>query len=439
MASIDTAPAPSSSGAHLAPASGGYRIYLLFLCCFSFFVAGVDRQVFATVMPALKGEFQLSDTMLGLLSGLGFGLTYSLFSIPMGRLVDRANRKLILCGCVGLWSAMTFACGAAASAVQLMIARLGVGAGEAGVSPAAVSMIVDLYEPQKRARAVAFYPIAGALGMSAALPVGGYIVANHGWRSAFYILSIPGLLLALVIYFTFREPRRGAHDAPQTEEVDTSLLASIAAVVGQPVIMLLFLAGGLGSMVTAIAHWLPSFYQRSHGMDLAQLGAILGPVVGVASLTGMYLGGWLVDRVGGEGRMHRTFFVLALTSLAQALSGTLMLAADNLVLSFTCAAIWGVASTCWAPAGFALSQSLVRPNVRGTSLAIMNIFNNVVGYGLGPLVMGALSEEMKGDTGVQSLRWSLVAVSAVLGVLIAVIYVCTGLLQRRRQGAIPKA
>jgi len=435
MRSVEQAPGAAGKGPDIGPASGAYRVYLLFLCCFSFFVAGVDRQVFATVMPALKGEFQLSDTMLGLLSGLGFGLTYSLCSIPVGRLVDRGDRKLILCGCITVWSVMTLACGAAASAVQLMVARLGVGAGEAGVSPAAVSMIVDLYEPPRRARAVSFYPIAGALGMSAALPVGGYLVAAHGWRAAFYALSLPGLLLAAAIYFTFREPRRGAHDAGGADTAGVSLGVAVRSVLGRPVIMLLFLAGGLGSMVTSIAHWLPSFYQRSHGMGLAELGAILGPIVGVASLAGMFLGGWLVDRVGGEGRMHRIFFVLALTSLAQALFGTLMITVNNLALSFVCAALWGVTSTCWAPAGFALSQSLVRPGIRGTSLAIMNIFNNVVGYGLGPLVMGALSERMKGGAGVESLRWSLVAVSATLGVLIAAIYVVNGLLQRRRQRA----
>jgi len=139
MRSVEQAPGAAGKGPDIGPASGAYRVYLLFLCCFSFFVAGVDRQVFATVMPALKGEFQLSDTMLGLLSGLGFGLTYSLCSIPVGRLVDRGNRKLILCGCITVWSVMTLACGGAASAAQLMVARLGVGAGEAGVSPAAVS------------------------------------------------------------------------------------------------------------------------------------------------------------------------------------------------------------------------------------------------------------------------------------------------------------
>lgn len=406
-----------------------YRHYLLFLCCFSFFIAFLDRQVFAALMPSLKKEFGFSDTILGLLSGLSFAVTYSLLALPLGRLADRVNRKWLLMGCVTVWSTMTFLCGAAGSLIQLMAARMGVGAGEAGVTPSAVPIISDLYDQRYRARAIALYPIAGALGLTAAFPLGGYLADEYGWRTAFHIVSIPGFLLVILLWLTFRDPTRGHGQTAQREQIPTIREAAHAIVTNRQLLMVLG-AGALGAMITAVNTWLPSFFERSHGLSPVRSGVILGPVLGLATVFGMFLGGWLIDKVGARHGENRVLFTLSLIAVLQGGCAVGMLASPNLLVSFLFTALWGVASAAWAPATFALCQSLVETRMRGLSLALMGLLNNVVGYGLGPLLAGMVSERLRADSGPDSLRWALIGLSVTLAMITALLYAL---------GARPKA
>jgi predicted MFS family arabinose efflux permease len=403
------------------PVNGWYRHYVLLLCCLCYFLAYVDRHVFSTLITPLKAEFGLSDATLGLLSGLAFGLTYSLMGLPMGALADRGSRKRILACCIIVWSAMTGLCGLAKSAAVLMIGRLGVGAGEAGVTPSSISVISDLYPPSSRARAIACYPIAGALGAAAALPIGAHLATDYGWRSVFLFLFFPGVLLAALIWFTFREPPR-ASDTEPVPHIDTlSFGQTLLYIVKQPHLMFLFAAGGLMSMMTSISHWLPAFYQRSHGVSLIDAGNSLGVVLAVTGPMGMFAGGWLSDKLGKGGTVL-IMYMLAGITLLEITTAALMLLTPSFRFSLFWVFIWSLTTVAWAAPCFTLSQNLVPAKIKATSMAVLNVFNNIIGYGLGPVITGAISTGIGESAGGESLRWSLIVLGCGIGLLPTVMF-----------------
>lgn len=418
---------------------GGYRYYLLGLCCVSYFLAYVDRHVFSTLVTPIKAEFGLSDATLGLLSGMAFGLTYSLFSVPMGALADRRSRKAILAGSIVVWSMMTGLCGLAKSATVLALARLGVGAGEAGVTPSAVSTISDLFPPETRGRAIACYPICGTLGAAAALPIGAWIATYYGWRSVFLFLFVPGIVLAALIWLTFREvPRTASEDG---DDRPLPLGQTLLHICRQRHLMLVFSACGLMSMLTSIAHWLPAFYQRSHGASLMEVGSWLGIALAITGPLGMFAGGWLSDRLG-RGGTTRVLYLLASITALEILFSAIMLFVPSFALSVFFAGVWNMVTVAYAAPCFALGQNLVPPRMRATSMGVLNVFNNVVGYGLGPVVTGAISTGLSGGAGAESLRWSLLVLGGGIALLPAGLFVLAALAYRRhaaRHGEGPMA
>ena len=400
---------------------GFYRHYVLLLCCLSFFLAYLDRNIFAALLTPIKQEFGLSDAALGLLSGLAFALTYSLLGVPMGALADRRSRKALLTVCIAVWSVMTGVCGVAKSALWLMAARLGVGAAEAGVTPTSISVIADLYPPSQRTRAISFYPIAGTLGAAAAFPIGTYLAAEYGWRSAFLVLTVPGLLLAALCWLTFREPRRGGSDQTIVRDEVPRLGQTLRYIGANRQLLLVFLAAGMSSTISAIAQWLPAFYQRSFGLGLIEVGRTLGLVLFVTGPIGMFAGAWFADRLGA-GKVRTVTYILALLALVQAASGALMLATGDKDLSILGLVLWSTAMVTFVPPCFALSQSLVATRMRATSMGVLNVFNNIIGYGTGPVIVGAISGWLAPTLGGESLRWSLIAMSTGSGLAAALLF-----------------
>jgi len=406
-----------------APA-GLYRHYVLFLCCSAGFLAYADRTVFGALLLPIKAEFGLSDTMLGLLSGLAFAITYCVFGLPLGSLSDCLSRKTILVSCVTVWSLMTAACGAATSAFWLALTRLGVGAGEAGVTPASISTISDLYPVHQRTRAIALFPIATSLGGAAAFPIGANMAAAYGWRSVFIVLAVPGLLLAVLMLFTFRDPRGTSPTRSATHDVPGFWL-TFRTIVTKPQLMLAFSAAGFSSMLAAMILWLPAFYERSHGLGRVETGNMIGLILLISGPIGMITGGWLGDRAGSAGP-RKVAYLLALFALMQVVSAALMLLVADSTLSFVFACIWSAFLVAFVPPCYALSQNLVQPRMRGTSMGVLNIFNNLIGYGLGPVVIGGLSEALAQSSGTEALRFALVTIAVVLGGLAAIFFVLSG-------------
>jgi len=418
-----------------------YRHYILFLCCATQLLAYLDRSVFASVLTPIKQEFGLSDTALGLLSGFAFALSYSVFGLPLGRLADRFSRKVLLSTCITLWCGFTLACGLASSAAMLMAFRLAVGAAESGASPAVVSVIADLYRNSRyRTRAMACYPLAGVLGAGIAFPLGAYLSAHYGWRMVFLMTSIPGFLFALLVALTFRAPPRGSDGATPTQQAapTPSFAQSLRIVFATRSMFLLCWAVGLSSMLSNMMQWLTVFYQRSHGAGLASAGASIGLILTIGGPIGIYAGGWLIDRLGA-GNLQRAVQALALIALAQVVTGVLMLLTPGAPLSLVFACGWSMAALAWVGPSFALSQSLVPVEVRGVSIGVMNVFFNVIGYGLSPFIVGALGDLLLDRFGVQSLRWSLTSVCVVAGLLSAALFYLAGRSARREAVASPDA
>ncbi|KRB82987.1 hypothetical protein ASE00_13430 [Sphingomonas sp. Root710] len=399
----------------------------------------MDRQIFAVLMPAIKMEFGYSDSVLGLISGLGFAVTYSIFAIPLGRLADRGNRKYLLVGCIAVWSAMTFLCGAARNLPQLLLARMGVGAGEAGLTPSIVPIISDLYDKRFRARAISLYPISGALGMASALPLGGWLVAEYGWRTTFHLISIPGFLLLPLMILTFRDITRAKTSAGVAAKTagSSSLADTLRIMVSNRRLVMVLGAGALGSMMTAMNIWLPTFYLRSHGLQPVESGVVLGPLIGLGTIFGMFLGGFMIDKTSVRHGESGVLLRLGYIALIQAITGAAMLFSPSLLFSYVTGGFWAIASAAWAPATFSLTQTLVPERMRGTALAVMGLVNNVIGYGLGPFLTGAISQNLHQGSGDDSLRWALIALCVTLGLSTGLLYFIASRTKQRQSGQSP--
>jgi predicted MFS family arabinose efflux permease len=374
-----------------------------------------DRTILAILLEPIRKEYGLSDSELGLLSGLAFAIFYSIAGLPLGVLADRVNRRNMMAVCLAAWSGMTMVCGFAQSFLQLLLARIGVGIGEAGGGPAATSMIADLYPPQRRASAIAVFYLASPIGAFFALAAGGRIAAVYGWRWAFLVGGIPGLLLVGLMLLTVREPTRGATDpklaapndwdpAPQISTAETlrfcrsqrSLVYVVAGMTLQT-----FVVSGVGA-------WVASFFVRNHGFGLRQIGPILGFIIGGCGLIGTLAGGVIVDRLARRDERWRTRTLAIAAALTVPFLVATLLLPDRRA-SLAAFAVAYLFSAVWYGPAFGLCQSLVAARMRGTIAAATYLSINLVGYGLGVQTIGVLSDLFARSVGAESLRDAMLA------------------------------
>lgn len=282
----------------------GARRYALAVLAVVYMFNFIDRQILAILLPSIKAEFQVGDTALGLLAGTAFALFYIALGVPIARLADRVNRRNLIALSVALWSGMTALSGLATNVWQLALARVGVGIGEAGCSPPAHAMIADLYPPERRSAAMGVYTLGISAGIMLAYLGGGWVAQNIGWREAFFIVGLPGLLLAALVRFTVREPMRGGAERRSDSGVQPAFLEVASFLRARQSFMYLALGAGASSFVGyAIIFDLPSFINRSFVVGTAAIGFWLGIIYGVAGGLGFFLGGYLADRMGTRG--HR--------------------------------------------------------------------------------------------------------------------------------------
>lgn len=399
--------------------SVGRRYHMLALCSASYFLCYADRQLFSVLMPALRAEFSLSDTALGLLSGLAFGVFYTIFSIPLARITDRGSRKWMLTACIAVWSAATSLCSLAQSTFQLVLVRMGVAVGEAGGFPASISAIADVFPKDRRATAIAFYTMAGSVGGAVVLPVGAWIASQWDWRMAFLAVGAPGILLAVLAAFTFREPVRGASDGQTGTQDAPSLSATLRHVVRSPTYLLLCLGAAASAGVVSAIQWLPSFFERAHGLSLLQAGGATGLALLIASPIGQLVGGQMGDRLVRTSTRNVFLFMAGFAALAGVV-GLAMIGAPSAIAAVVLMVAWKVAVTTFPPPAFALSQSLVEVRMRATSQALILIGINLFGYGGGPALTGWISESLGGDA--DALRTALLLSVGGLSALAATAY-----------------
>ena len=385
-----------------------YRNYVLVMLTLVYVFNFVDRQLLVILQESIKKELRLSDTQLGLLSGFTFAIFYVTLGIPIARLADKRNRRNIVAGSLGLWSIMTAFSGLAKNFIQLLLARIGVGVGEAGGSPPAHAMISDYFTPQKRSTALSIYSTGIYIGVLIGFLMGGYLNQHLGWRTAFFVLGTPGLIFSLLFYTTVKEPKKGATDANAATVSETPSLKTVLKLLySTKTFVHLALACGLHVFcIYGLLNWAPSFLSRLHGMKNSEIGVSLGLIFGFGGGIGTYAGGFLTDYFGKKDKRYylRVPAYAILISILFA-AGALFL--QNTFFSLFC--LCGCASlhSMYLGPSIAVAHSLVPAPMRALTSAILFFVLNLVGLGFGPLVVGLISDLLKPALGIESLRWAM--------------------------------
>ena len=391
-----------------APAvSPGYRTYALLLLTAVYTSNFLDRQIMSILLVPIQKEFGASDSVMGLLTGFTFAIFYATLGIPIAMMADRGNRKLIITVCLAIWSVMTVACGMAATLWQLFIARIGVAVGEAGGTPPSHSILSDLYKPEERATALGIFSLGVPLGAMLAFFGGAYIAEHYGWRMAFIVVGLPGLLLALLVWFTIDEPQRTV----PVSKADQPSFGDVSRFIWQQQSLVHAVAGG--TLVTLVGWaglaFFPAFLVRVHGMALTEVGLYFALVAGIAGGLGTFAGGYLADLLAKRDIRWMPWVVgIAFgVSLPFTLAG--ILATDRTTALILLIVPFFVGSL-YLPPTFALAQNLVTPRMRATTSGLVLFVFSLIGMGGGPTLAGVISTSLTPSFGAgEALRWALLA------------------------------
>jgi predicted MFS family arabinose efflux permease len=422
----------SSATPTLPPAAVGWRSHGLLLLLAAVFADNfVGRQILAVMFEPIKAEFQVGDSALGLISGLAFAAVYALLGLPAGRLVDRLPRLRLLALACLLWALATMSCGLAGSFVVLALARMLVAVSEAPTTSASLSLIADLYPPQRRSFAISCFTAAPTFSSIIGLSIGAWVVEQYGWRTAFIALGLPALAFAAILGLLVREPARGRwdlspHPAPSPR---LGLGAEARALWALAPYRWLILAGGLTTLGSyAVAMWNTSFLVRSHGLSLREAGMLAGVVCGSAAGIGGLFSGWLSDRLARRGaHWQLSLPILGHLAALSALASYLLWPSERLMylgalpvpVAMLWCALYSFFAVWWVAPSYNLVTQLVAPQQRGTAMALQTIVSTLLGVGAGPLLTGLLSDLLQPLFGVQSLRYALLLVSLpVLGAVL---------------------
>jgi predicted MFS family arabinose efflux permease len=376
----------------------------------------IDRQLLAILQESIKGELSLSDGQLGLLTGFAFALFYVVAGIPLARWADHSNRRNIVALALTVWSGMTALSGLVQNYGQLLAARVGVGIGEAGGSPPSHSMISDIFSPQRRASALGFYSMGVNIGILFGFLLGGWLNEFFGWRVAFMVVGIPGVLLAIVVRFTLAEPIRGLNDNKQISDESVSFGQVLTVLWASKAFRHLALGCALTAFVGySTSNWTASFMIRSHGMSTGELGTWLALIIGFGGAVGVFCGALLADRLAtGDKRWYAW-----LPSLSGFIAIPFIVAvylAENPYTALTCMIVPAVMSNVYLGISIATTHSLVGLRMRAMSSAILFFILNIIGLGMGPWTVGIVSDYLSATHGVESLRYAMLYILPVVGV-----------------------
>ena len=372
----------------------------------------LDRQILNILAEPIKRDLGLTDTQLGLLAGPAFAVFYAVLGIPIARYADRGstNRVTLISAALAIWSGMTVLCGFAQNFWQMALARIGVGVGEAGCTPSAHSLISDAVAPEKRASAIAFYGMGVPIGTLLGLVIGGVVNDIWGWRAALMLVGAPGLLLALILPFLLRDPRRFGllkGEAAAARPPPIPVREAVAEIFTSRAYVLLLVAASFAAFLSyGKGLWTLSLFIRSHGMTTTEVGVIGAVSLGIAGIFGTWLGGWAADRFGTINRRH----ILTLPAVGMAVAAPIQFLGYG-------APIWWVAgllilvptilNAAYYGPTYACVQGLVRKELRAVAASVMLFGQNLIGLGLGPFVFGALSDYLQPMAGTESVRWVL--------------------------------
>lgn len=420
--------------------TAGYRRYAMFMLLTIYILNFVDRQVINILAEPIKKELGLLDWQLGMMSGLAFALFYTFLGLPIARLADRSNRPLIISGALAVWSGFTVLSGMAQNFTHLVLARIGVGIGEAGCTPPAHSLITDMYPKEKRASALAFYSMGTPIGAVVGMALGGVLADTYGWRTAFLVCGAPGIILAIISALTLIEPRNRLAAAQMKSHA-----ASIPRSSFMDVFRLLaakrtfWCVSGAASVKAFIGYgtapFTASFFLRNHTAEVARLAEMfgmqslgflsvcLGLIAGIGAVLGTYLGGQIADYYGRKD--YRAWMIVpAIASFVVLPIFVVAMTIPWLMVAICLLGFNAILGSLWYGPVYATAQSIAPAHMRATAAAIMLFIINLVGLGLGPVLVGILSDSFNLSFGfgvAEGLRWALI-IAGLSGALSGVFF-----------------
>jgi len=391
--------------------SAQYRSRMLTILAVVYAFHFVDRQVVMLLIEDIKIDMQLSDTQVGLLTGMAFAFFYSTLGIPIARWADRGNRITIISLSTALWSAMVLCCGMAGTYLQLLLARIGAAVGEAGCVPPAQSLIADHYDRKERARAMSLYMVGGQASVILCAVVAGWLNQFYGWRVTLWVLGAPGLLLALIVRFYLHEPRLRAGlrpTKPAAGAESAGYFAEFAILWRQLAYRHLTASFAVISLFGfGVGQWMPPFLIRTYGVDTGELGSWYALTWGVGGAVGTFAGGYLASRYAADKeRLQLKIMVALLVAFIPLYLGIYLTNSINVVYSLMM--VGALLYTAMTAPLFAMIQQVVAPNMRAMAIAVVLLLSNLIGMGLGPVAVGALSDFLAPQLGQESLRVALV-------------------------------
>lgn len=394
----------------------GYTNYVLGVLVMVYVFNFVDRQILAILAEPIKADLGLSDTQLGLLSGVAFGIFYATLGIPIARLADRYSRVNIISICLAIWSLFTALSGAAQNFWHLLVARIGVGVGEAGGSPPSHSLIADYFPIDTRASALGIYALGIPVGILFGNLAGGWINEFFGWRYAFLVVGIPGILLAILLKTTVSEPPRGYSETKKTEVEYVPFMEVLKTMWGYKSFRHLSLGAATQAFVGygAIA-WMPPFLIRTHDMSTGEVGTALGLIIGIAGGVGTFLGGFIADKFGKNDQRWYMWIPGFGFLIAVPFSLGVYLV-DNLYLALGFYILPAFLVNLYTGPTFGMTQSLAPLAMRSAASALLLFIINIIGLVFGPTTVGFLSDLFQSSwsmNATESLRWALFACSFV--------------------------
>jgi MFS family permease len=391
-----------------------YKGYVLFVLTLVYTLNFVDRNLMILLLQPIKEDLHLSDTQLGVLTGIAFGLFYATLGIPIARLADRGNRVSITSVAIGLWGLTVMGCMFVTTFVQLLFARVAAAVGESGCMPPTCSLLGDYFpEPAERARSMAIYWLGAPVSALISFVAGGWLNALYGWRMTFLVMGAPALLVAVLVKTTVAEPRNPLGSPRQVDRTQPGLTDVLKVLWRQPsarnlgigVVLYFMLGLGLGP-------WYAAFMIRNHGMGTAELGTWLGLIWSVCGVAGLLLGGHAASRwFAGDERAQMRSSAAMVGSLALFYVLFLLLPGKHAALA-TLVPL-ALASNFFFGPTFALLQRLVPAEMRATALAVVMLLANLIGMGVGPELVGILSDRFQPVLGIDSLRYAMLIMSLV--------------------------
>ena len=387
------------------PSPSGTLVLSLLLLAYIFNF--LDRQILGILAQPIQADLNLTDTEFGAIGGLAFALLYSVLAVPLAYLADRTSRSAVIASSLAVWSGFTALCGTATGYLQLFLYRLGVGVGEAGGVAPSYALIADYFPPERRARALAIYSLGVPLGLAGGTLIGGYLASLIDWRAAFLVMGVAGVLLAPVLkYFVRDRPVRAstAQAAP--------LMQVFPTVARKPAFWLMAFAASASSLCGyGLALWTPSVLIRSFHLDLISTANFFASLLLVGGCTGVFAGGWLADRLGSGDRG----WYAKLPAIAWLITAPMFVAgllAPSLWIAWPLLLIPNALNILWLGPVTTAVQHLVPRQMRASASASFLLINNLIGLGVGPLLIGKISTMLKESYGTESLRYAAVGCTA---------------------------